>query len=286
MTKKINNNKISRAFSLIELSIVILIIGILVAGVTQSSRLVSQFRLLSARNITQSSPVPSIRDLLIWLETTSTKSFTVEDPGDNYPVEQWNDIDPVNLDRINAIQATESRKPIYRTNAWNGLPVVRMDGTKYMAFANQVLLKPATVFVVTNISVFEHVAILGTSAYGLAINMGSTGKFSPVQQNYNCIIPTTCEGNYATSLRKMAIYSYQHNSNGVFSCYYNGIADCAGTNNINFVNQTLYIGYNELGNNLFFKGDYAEIIIYNRSLTNDERQSIEQYLSRKWIIRN
>ena len=50
--KQITKNKISKAFSLIELSIVILIIRILVAGVTQSSRLVTQFRLLSARNMT------------------------------------------------------------------------------------------------------------------------------------------------------------------------------------------------------------------------------------------
>jgi len=63
--KSLKKNKISQAFSLIELSIVILIIGILVAGVTQSSRLVTQFRLLSARNMTQSSPVPTIKDLLI-----------------------------------------------------------------------------------------------------------------------------------------------------------------------------------------------------------------------------
>ncbi|MFM7620327.1 MAG: prepilin-type N-terminal cleavage/methylation domain-containing protein [Alphaproteobacteria bacterium] len=109
--KSLKKNKISQAFSLIELSIVILIIGILVAGVTQSSRLVTQFRLLSARNMTQSSPVPTIKDLLIWVEATSTKSFTQEDPSDNYAIEQWNNIDPVNLDRNNAIQATESRKP-------------------------------------------------------------------------------------------------------------------------------------------------------------------------------
>jgi len=283
--KSLKKNKISQAFSLIELSIVILIIGILVAGVTQSSRLVTQFRLLSARNMTQSSPVTTIKDLLIWVEATSTKSFTQEDPSDNYAIEQWNDINPVNLNRNNAIQATESRKPIYRSNIWNGLPVVRMDGSKYMTFASQVLLKPVTVFTVTNVSAFVHTAILGTSAYGLAINMGGTGKFSPVQQNYNCIIPGPCEGTNTTTLRKFAIYSYQHNQAGVYSCYFNGSLDCSGTNNINFVNQNLHIGYNELGNNLFFQGDYAEIIIYSRSLNNEERQAIEQYLARKWMIR-
>jgi len=160
-----------------------------------------------------------------------------------------------------------------------------MDGSKYMTFASQVLLKPVTVFTVTNVSAFVHTAILGTSAYGLAINMSGTGKFSPVQQNYNCIIPGPCEGTNTTTLRKFAIYSYQHNQAGVYSCYFNGSLDCSGTNNINFVNQNLHIGYNELGNNLFFQGDYAEIIIYSRSLNNEERLAIEQYLARKWMIR-
>ncbi len=41
--------KFKTAFSLIELSVVILIIGILVAGVTQSSRLIIQMRLATAR---------------------------------------------------------------------------------------------------------------------------------------------------------------------------------------------------------------------------------------------
>ncbi len=39
--------KTNKAFSLIELSIVILIIGILVAGVTQGRRLVGQMKLAS-----------------------------------------------------------------------------------------------------------------------------------------------------------------------------------------------------------------------------------------------
>lgn len=59
-----------QAFSLIELSIVILIIGILVAGVTQSSRLVRQIKLYSAQSITRSSDINSIGEMVFWAETT------------------------------------------------------------------------------------------------------------------------------------------------------------------------------------------------------------------------
>jgi len=65
-----------KAFSLIELSIVILIIGILFVGVTQSSRLINQMSLTTARNITQNSPVYSISGVVSWIETTSQQSFS------------------------------------------------------------------------------------------------------------------------------------------------------------------------------------------------------------------
>ncbi len=48
-------NHIKTAFSLIELSIVILIVGIIIAGITQSSRLVELYRISSAKTQTQSS---------------------------------------------------------------------------------------------------------------------------------------------------------------------------------------------------------------------------------------
>lgn len=47
--------KKNSAFSLIELSIVILIVGIIIAGVTQSSSLIRKMRLSSARQLTSTS---------------------------------------------------------------------------------------------------------------------------------------------------------------------------------------------------------------------------------------
>jgi prepilin-type N-terminal cleavage/methylation domain-containing protein len=55
----------SKAFSLIELSIVILIIGILIAGVTQGSRLVRESKITTAVTLTQSAPIASVKDLVL-----------------------------------------------------------------------------------------------------------------------------------------------------------------------------------------------------------------------------
>jgi prepilin-type N-terminal cleavage/methylation domain-containing protein len=86
-----NKKNTQKAFSLIELSIVILIIGILVAGVTQSSRLVNEIRLSSARSVTQSYPVYSIPGISSWIETTLESSFN-SDFDDGATVSQINDI--------------------------------------------------------------------------------------------------------------------------------------------------------------------------------------------------
>jgi len=84
MKKLFQSNK--KDFSLIELSIVILIIGILVAGVTSSSRLIKRIKIATAQNITQSSPVSSIKDLAVWYETSLDKSFIDAEESDGTPI--------------------------------------------------------------------------------------------------------------------------------------------------------------------------------------------------------
>ena len=47
-------------------------------------------------------------------------------------------------------------------------------------------------------------------------------------------------------------------------------------------NSTIYLGGRDI--NSFFKGYVGEIIIYSRSLNDDERKDIEKYLGKKWGI--
>ena len=110
--------KNSKAFSLIELSIVILIIGILVAGVTQSSRLVRQIKIKSIQNITLNSPIPSIKDLMMWLETTQEKSFIDTEQQNSSTVSIWYDNNMTSIDKNNAISPAATNYPIYVENVF------------------------------------------------------------------------------------------------------------------------------------------------------------------------
>ena len=116
----------NKAFSLIELSIVVLIIGILISGVTQGSRLIKASKLQTAKTLTLSSDVNSIKDLAMWLETSLDNSVTIDSSS---TVTRWNDINPQSMSKINAYNTSEYL-PVYVENVINGLPVIKFSGTE------------------------------------------------------------------------------------------------------------------------------------------------------------
>ena len=142
MKKNQTTNPHHQAFSLIELSIVILIIGILVAGVTQSSRLVNQIRLSTAQSITRSSEITSIQDMVFWAETTlengitnSSGTFQLDDGG---AISSWNDINFRSNPKINVMQSNTAIQPTFKQNGINGLPSINFNGV------NQILINTTT----------------------------------------------------------------------------------------------------------------------------------------------
>ena len=158
---KIKNHK---AFSLVEISMVILVIGILIAGVSQGIDLYDDYRLTSARNLTKNSLVNRIPDLEMWLETTSenslatgTSSFTDKpNPIDQDSIGRWNNINPNILPtaRNHATQnnptVSVDNQPKYIRKGMNGLPALLFDGTNdFFSFDGNFLVgSDYTIFVV------------------------------------------------------------------------------------------------------------------------------------------
>ena len=63
------------AFSLIELSIVLIIIGLLAGGIVAGSVLVKRARIESAKSLTNKSPIKATEDLAMWFEGSLSDSF-------------------------------------------------------------------------------------------------------------------------------------------------------------------------------------------------------------------
>ena len=68
----LNKNR-NKAFSLVEISIVILIIGLLIAGISKAGDMIFDANLKTGRALTKGAVVGRMPSLALWLEVTSTE---------------------------------------------------------------------------------------------------------------------------------------------------------------------------------------------------------------------
>lgn len=276
-----------KAFSLIELSIVILIIGIVIAGVTQSSRLVAQHKLQTARTLTQSSPVNSITGLVTWIESTSEKSFDAAEQEDGLSITNWYDLNIQSSSKNNFTQSTN--KPTYKTNFFNGLPVISFDGTNDFMATQSITsteFSPAntnTIFLVAKIYSGGVIFKFEQSAANrLGIEMAGSGmRFDFPNDTTGMLSDTT------SIINRPYIFTFDHNSS-TQTIYTNGASYDTQANALTFTgtfSSTMAIGATVGGTQYFTRMDLAELIIFNRSLKSEERKSIEKYLGQKWGIK-
>ena len=298
--------KSKTAFSLIELSIVILIIGILVAGVTQSSRLVSRIKLFTAQSLTISSEITSINNLTLWLETSLDKSLTNSllsfDVENNNQIQSWNDINPQSSSKINIIQNTSANQPIYTSNGINGLPSISFNGSsQYLISMNNIPInlgdKDYTLVMVwnansVNFGSIGQVVISQSDNPGVCnqlscfwINAGTYGfaggcndfRPTPVFQQTNYIGIITINNNLA--------------SNNV-SIYTNSNTPTTGTTSGGSASLNIGAGHFAIGSRYqngsmiqYYNGLLSEILVFDRALKIDEIRSVNAYLSKKYSIK-
>lgn len=305
-----NNSGNLSAFSLIEISIVVLIVGILIAGITQSSRLIALAKVNTAKSLTQGSPAASIQNLSFWIESTSVASFDDANIEDGEEVEAWNDINPQASTKAHL---SGSSGPIYRTEVINGLPAICFNNvtncgastgtTNSLSTSNfpNLTSGTSTVFAVVKLpATLAAETILGKLTSGGANPNIKFGTNATAANGWNYYDES---GTYSASGGTAVVAS----NNYVVSVVYNGNSDSTGNNTSDGVaifqngegkgkddaggaspnvsaDGALFVG--EDGTSAgYFTGYIGEIIIYDRALKREERQSIESYLGRKWGIK-
>ena len=289
--------KYQQAFSLIELSIVILIIGILVAGVTQSSRLLRQMALSSARSLTISSPIPSIAGLVSWWEPTLEKSFDEAEANDNSTISKWYDNNPTSINKIDLIQTDATRRPTYVSNGVNGLPSLKFNGSNNYLQSNGFIPEhnsnTFSLFIVSLNLENVNIRALFCNRYGPSPYNVLRG-FVVYSVNASYSVPAGTgnswngpSGFVSVNGAKDIVTLVRDNSNLIL--YRNGSnpVSTAMAYAPNLVRPTSVGSMTacELNDVYFFNGYISEIILYNRNLTNDERQDVEKYLAKKWAIK-
>lgn len=306
-----------KAFSLIELSIVILIIGILVAGVTSSSRLVSQTKLSSAKAITISSPVSSIQGLSAWYETTIESSFD-SSIADQDQVAIWYDINPQSSFKNNLTQSNSSNRPTYIKSGIGGIPSINFNNSN-LQFDNFILNSSYTIFIVfkrSNVANNVGMDLLTLLSGGPTGNAGllieiqqSSGAWlglnrsirllhrypysaswgSNENDNYTSLTYPIMENGeyilgYVRNFNNPSTASYINGNNANYVAVLSGYSTY-GYNIQNFIGPLTMVVGNLIAANRPFSGMISELIIYDRALKYDEVVEVNKYLSKKYSIK-
>ena len=294
------NNK--SAFSLIELSIVLIVIGFLVSGVIAGKKLIDSAKLSSARSATKSSVVPQIDNLILWLDAASEDSFINGEGIDNVDVSQWLDLNPQSDVKKNVVQYASCNLPNYDKTALNGLPALDFSGSN-------TCLRYEGKLGISGSEAFTHFLIIKTPsgnnqerifqygpassnteqfsrAFSIDNDDNDTGfRFSNGNREY---AKTSASTSYLLTLYGATGAQYnqhQFRLDGELQSQINSTNENAVPN---IVDEELLIGIGRTDDGssvaVNFTGSIGEVIFYDRQLSTSEIEAVESYLNNKWGI--
>jgi hypothetical protein len=210
--------------------------------------------------------------LWMWLKSSSLIA------SDNDPITTWEDSGSGDHDATNVGGGV---RPTYKTNIVNGLPVLRFDGTEEeMTLEDMSALTEGEMFIV-----MANGDDPPTVGGGGVIKMGSdaSGSLVPFSDGtIYCSFGTTARKttvNHTESLATFGIYS-AYSASGDWANYWNGLQlFSTGTNTVGFP-AVPKIGVSAT----YFRGDIAEVVIYDHKLSAGVRTDVIDYLKDRYGI--
>ena len=290
------------AFSLIELSITILIIGLIIVGLTKGSSMVKKAEKISCQwqnqGITSnnSSEISVITNgLQVWLDAASEESFN-SNPSDGDLIQIWNDLSGNNN---NATQGNSDKKPSYKAGIINNLTALQFDGD-WMNLGD-ILGRNSddelTFFIVFQPTAANTFIIAKQDNFvdgkGYAIRYESTQEVSlriMGHQSTNKILSSTTDIIELGS-PGIATFSYDGSLSEVgVGGFISGKEQNINDNDTLTMNpspnggEPLYIGAREGATFGLYQGFIGEILLYDRELSALEIQAMHNYLQSKWNL--
>ena len=280
----ISNNKrktTPSAFSLIELSIVSIIIGLIISGIVIGHKMIYLSRLTSARTLTNSSPIKAMYDIELWLETTTINSFLSTERIDGATITTWYDINPQLTKKHNA---TGSGNAAYDKDGLNKLPAIVFDRTDDFFTVDFTMDKSRdlTIFVVAQFDDIGGTSTLISQQAGTGNGETFLRRYSTFSFAINSFLGGGHTNGAVVPAETSEIFVLTQNSNNL-TIYQNGIQTGQSTRHATFADGNWLIGTDETGN-LDMSGHIGEIIVFDRIISTIEREKIEEYLSKKWHI--
>ena len=278
---------IKKAFSLIELSIVFIIIGLLIAGIVAGSSLIKATKLSSARSTTLAAQIVTIPGMVLWLEPSTKDSFLTSQAVDGTSITTWYNIEPSNFLVKNNLTAAASSDVTYKDASINDLPSVNITTAGKMSLAN---FSGSALAQSTIVVVFRPTVAISTTALNI-IDSSSSSLTSSIAIKSDAVVlnagtsVTTSTTTNPASFVKDNDYILMVNFNGENSkVFVNNIVGASAVLNANINTLSgLTVGTDKTGSN-GIAAEISEVIVYNRTLKDTERQDVMSYLMAKYKI--
>ena len=291
--KKIQRfRKNRKGFSLIEISVVILIIGVLIAGISQASDMIDEAALKGARTASRGSRIPRVKDLVLWVDAVSdggSLTSVNKQAVDGDTVTQLKDFNPNSNAKL-----TLSGSSTFSSNKISGLPGITLSGaspnnfklttrfdnstgeyTIYLIYQPVALPASGAVGVILE----KRNATSGVFPYRLEIDSGGFYRYS----NSNSVV---VYGSKKALAGKTNLIKISRSLSGAVVLEVDG--SIASGTSASFIgnNDELIIGaQNGTAITNYVNGRIGELIIYERDLVLSEETDIENHLYKKWKLK-
>ncbi|MDA7705053.1 hypothetical protein N8772_01055 [Rickettsiales bacterium] len=272
-------------FSLLEVSVILLIIGILLASISAGKSMIKTSRITSAQTLTSNSPISSVEPLAIWLEPVLSESIVEDETYEGQTITGWQNI----TNYFVSNRLTAGGDPSYSEAAINDIPSITFDGTDSID-----LNAPIQRITGSNFAIF--IVEDRDNATGKLIDSDNlvieyTTDNLQVDKNTNTDIINFASASSGPAINYLSFASYQSGSAPVGTAYYrnrgvgldvNSITADGSDGNADSIGS---ISTATLGNDVGgFIGDISELIVYGQSLTFVELNEVLNYLSAKYRI--
>ncbi|HEY9684984.1 MAG TPA: FN3 associated domain-containing protein [Oculatellaceae cyanobacterium] len=206
-------------------------------------------------------------------------------------VTSWSDL---STNQNSATQGTSTKRPTLTTNAINGLSAVTFNGTsQFLQLPSSSSLSNFS----SGVSMFAVIKPTAVTAGARVMDMGNGATSDNLQlqlpsttsaslYTYNGSTPSSVTSSSGITLNQFQLLEAIDDGSGTASIFTNGVLGGQNTsmgtiNNITRANN--FIGQGSAGGN-YFKGQIAELILYNRGISVTERATLEGYLLSKYQL--
>ena len=316
--KNLNKNP-KKAFSLVEISIVILIIGLLIAGISKASDMIFDANLKSGRALTKGAKVNRMPSLALWLETTLGESLLDKERYDTTTISVWRDINPQTPGRL---LFKNTGTPKYVEFGEKNMPAIGFGATAidtdyFLPYTDAATATVATfssnqIFQTANMTIFMVLkpknyigstttatellnfcpydsaatppALTCTDGKEIKLALDINGKVT-----FSSIGAGATAGTFAT--KSVTSTDVQQKKNLIIvsalkdavgnKLFINGALGATTGANVNLLNNN-FIGTFRIG--AISGVEIYEIIVFSSNLSDVDRQNVETYLGKKFAI--